>query len=92
MASSVTQTEVVSQAPKPLSIPTKLVASSQSTNHYIPLRLSGALEQLKHNDLTPGIGTHFENIDLTEILNSPACDQVIRDIAITSKLYQCKPV
>lgn len=92
MASSVTQTEVISPAPKPLLIPTKLVAPSQNTDSYVPLRPSSALKPFKHNDLTPAIGTLFENINLTEILHSPACDQIVKDIAITSKSYQCNPV
>ena len=92
MGPTATQTETITQTPMFLQIPNKIVAAPSSTDHYIPLQLSGALKQFEQTDLTPLIGTRFEAINLTEILHSPRCDQLIRDIAITSEFYRCKPV
>lgn len=92
MAPTATQTETITQTPIFLQTPNKMVAVPSSTDHYIPLQLSGALKQFEQTDLTPLIGTRFETINLTEILHSPVCDQLIRDIAITSELFRCKPV
>ena len=92
MAPSTTQTEALTQTPRLLQLPNKIDAFPASINHYIPLQLSGALDQLELHELTPLMGTQFENINLTEILHSPVCDQIIRDIAITSKYYQCNAV
>ncbi|CAD6578837.1 MAG: hypothetical protein ASARMPRED_008868 [Alectoria sarmentosa] len=83
MGPTATQTETITQTPMFLQIPNKIVAAPSSTDHYIPLQLSGALKQFEQTDLTPLIGTRFEAINLTEILHSPRCDQLIRDIAIT---------
>ena len=92
MAPTATQTETITQTPMLLQTPNKMVAAPSSTDYYIPLQLSGALKRFEKNDLTPLIGTRFEAINLTEILHSPVCDQTIRDIAITSEFYRCKPV
>ena len=62
------------------------------TEYHIPLQLSGALKQYEQNDLTPILGSQFENINLSEILHSPECDQKIRDIAITSEYKLFKQV
>ena len=62
-------------------------AATSKSDHCIPLKLSGALKTFKQFDLTTVIGTQFENINLTKILHSPECDQIIRDIAITSKQH-----
>jgi hypothetical protein len=47
-----------------------------------PLKYSGSLDQYKSNQLTPVIGTEFEDIQVTDLL--AADDQVIRDLAVTS--------
>ena len=91
MTRTQTETEAATQTAKPLTIPIQVAAPSQSTDYYIPLRLSGALDHLEQNDLTPGIGTQFENINLTEILHSPCCDQMVRDLAITSEFPPRQP-
>ena len=53
--------------------------------HYVPLKLSGALEEYKTHDLAPLLCTRFKDINLSKILKSPDCDEKIRDLAITSK-------
>ena len=89
MAPSATLTELLTQTQKHLPMVNEVAVPFQGTDHYIPLRLSGMLKEIKHFDMTPVIGTQFENISLTEILHSPVCDQTIRDVAITSKLRYC---
>ena len=91
MAPSATQTQTVTQTQKSLRIPIMVEAASRSIDHWIPLRLSGASKTMDQHDLTPVIGTQFENIDLAEILHSSLCDEKIRDIAITSKYQHCNP-
>jgi hypothetical protein len=55
------------------------------TGHREPLRLSGALEQFKQFDLTPIIGKEFVDVDLSEWIQAPNSDELLRDLAITSK-------
>ena len=85
MALSATQTQTITQPKYAFQIPEKVGVAAPSTEYHIPLQLSGALDQYEQNDLTPIIGTQFENINLAEILHSRECDQKIRDIAITSE-------
>jgi hypothetical protein len=54
-------------------------------NHREPLKLSGALDQFKYFDSTPVIGREFVDVDLAEWLRAPNSDELIRDLAITSK-------
>lgn len=99
MAPSATLVETVTHTPKtfhvfPKTNSNETEAVSLSTNTYVPLELFGALNQYEQVDLTPLLGTRFENINLTEILRSPECDEKIRDIAITgeyclSKILLC---
>lgn len=51
-----------------------------------PLRYSGSLDQYKQNDLTPIIGTEFPSANLVEWINAPNADELLRDLAIKSKL------
>lgn len=68
-----TEEEVVDGIPKPL------------IDHREPLKLSGALDQFKYFDSTPVIGREFVDVDLAEWLRAPNSDELIRDLAITSK-------
>lgn len=56
------------------------------TNHKEPLKLSGALDKFESFDVTPVIGREYANVDLVEWLRAPNSDELIRDLAITSKL------
>ncbi|KJZ78556.1 hypothetical protein HIM_01947 [Hirsutella minnesotensis 3608] len=47
-----------------------------------PLEPSGSMDCYQHSDVTPLIGTVFENVSLAEILRSPECDAKVRDLAI----------
>lgn len=57
------------------------------TGHREPLKLSGALKQFEQFDLTPTIGKEFVDVDLAEWLRAPNSDELLRDLAITGKLY-----
>ncbi len=50
-----------------------------------PLNLSGALDSYESFDVTPVIGREFPTASLTEWLDAPNSDELIRDLAITSK-------
>jgi len=48
-----------------------------------PLSPSGALDKYEKFNVTPVIGTEFENeLQLTELLNAPNSDDLIRDLAV----------
>ena len=92
MAPIATETATDTQTRKAFHMLNGVEAVTSKSNDRIPLKLSGALKPFKQFDLTTVIGTQFENINLTKILHSPECDQIIRDIAITSKRYFLIPV
>jgi hypothetical protein len=53
--------------------------------HKEPLRLSGVLDQYESFDLTPIIGREFPKANLKEWLEAPNSNELLRDLAITSK-------
>jgi len=53
--------------------------------HKEPLRLSGALKEYKSFDVTPVIGREFADVNLKDWLRAANSDELIRDLAITSK-------
>lgn len=62
------------------------------TDHREPLKLSGALDHLKFFDSTPAIGREFEDVNLVELLRAENSDELIRDLAITSKIFKSIPL
>lgn len=56
------------------------------TDHKEPLKLSGALDQFEHFDVTPVIGREYSNVKLYDLLRAPNSDELLRDLAITSTL------
>ena len=54
-------------------------------------KLSGALDNLKSFDVTPAIGREFPEANLVDLLNAPNSDELIRDLAITSKPFEPQP-
>lgn len=56
------------------------------TGHKEPLKLRGALDKFEQFDVTPVIGKEFSNVDLAEWLRAPNSDDLLHDLAITSKL------
>ncbi|RFU34463.1 hypothetical protein B7463_g1868, partial [Scytalidium lignicola] len=55
------------------------------TQHKEPLKLGGALDQFEHFDVTPVIGREFVGVNLAKWLRAPNSDELLRDLAITSK-------
>ena len=49
-----------------------------------PLQLSGTLDQFKSFDVTPCIGTEFQDVNLAEWITSKNSDTILRDLAILS--------
>jgi hypothetical protein len=56
-----------------------------TVEHRSPLNLKGVLESYKHFDVTPIIGREYPDVQLTDWLNATNADDLIRDLAITSK-------
>lgn len=50
-----------------------------------PLKLSGALDAFDKFDVTPVIGREFPNASLKEFLRAPNSDELLRDLAVTSR-------
>ena len=61
-------------------------------NHRQPLKLQGALDNFEHFDVTPIIGREYPKVDLKQWLESPHCDDLLRDLAITSKFVRLGPI
>lgn len=55
------------------------------TQHRDPLKLSGVLDAFEYFDVTPTIGREFSGVNLKKWLRAPNSDDLIRDLAITSK-------
>ena len=49
------------------------------------LKSSGSLDAFKQEDITPVIGTEFPEAKLTDLINAPNTDQLLKDLAIKSK-------
>lgn len=49
-----------------------------------PLKLAGVLDEYKSFDVTPVIGREFPDAQLTDWLDAPNADDLLRDLAITS--------
>ena len=51
-----------------------------------PLKLSGALDNFGWEDATPVIGREFPTLNIVDdLLNANNADELLRDLAITSK-------
>ena len=50
-----------------------------------PLKTKGVLDTFESFDVTPVIGREFVDVSLKEWLRAPNYDDLIRDLAITSK-------
>lgn len=61
-------------------------APNNEQQYPAPLKLSGALDQHEFEETTPVIGREFPNVNIVDdILNAPNADELVRDLAITSK-------
>lgn len=53
--------------------------------YQAPLKLSGALDQFKHEETTPVIGREFIGVNIVDdLLNAENAEERLRDLAITS--------
>ena len=59
--------------------------ASEAGQFRKPLELNGSLETFDYFDVTPIIGREFQNVDVVEWLQAPNSDELIRDLAITSR-------
>lgn len=50
-----------------------------------PLEYSGSLDSYTYSDLTPVIGTEYSGLQIVEILKDESCNQIIKDLAVTSE-------
>lgn len=82
--------EAIPNGNKVTAAPEKTVQSSKGEQSKeevskTPLELKGVLDQFKSFDVTPVIGREYSNVDLSEWLRAPNSDELLRDLAITSK-------
>ncbi len=67
--------------------------TTSEDKHPVPLALSGALDRFSYEDITPVIGREFLNINIVDdLLDVSNADELIRDLAITSKQYHQHPL
>jgi hypothetical protein len=85
MAPSITETVHETFLSSSLKGKNALTAIPQTQGHGTPLKLSGALDNVKSFDLTPVIGREFQGVDLAAWLKAPNSDELLRDLAITSE-------
>lgn len=63
-------------------------AQTQPTQFPKPLTLGDSLKKFKQEESTPAIGQEFFDANLVDdFLNAENADEVLRDLAITSKLH-----
>lgn len=58
---------------------------STEAPHREPLQLKGALDKYESFDVTPVIGRQFKDVNLKEWLRAENSDELLRDLAITSR-------
>lgn len=75
-----TQTVTATEPTKP-----DLDTETLRTGHKEPLQLKGVIDQFQSFDVTPVIGREFVDVDLVAWLDAPNSDDLLRDLAITSK-------
>jgi hypothetical protein len=58
-----------------------------------PLKVSGALDQFTFEEATPVIGREYPTLNIVDdLLNASNSDELLRDLAITSKPEQHRPL
>ena len=58
--------------------------SPSIVHHKEPLKLKGVLDKYESFDVTPILGKEFPKLKITELLEAPNSDELLRDLAITS--------
>lgn len=69
-------------APSAIDIDTPIRSKAE---HKKPLKLSGVLKSFESFDVTPVIGREFPKANLVDWLSAENSDELLRDLAITSK-------
>jgi hypothetical protein len=67
------------------SLPPSKIVGGHHPQHREPLKLTGARDKVGYFDVTPCIGREYQGVDLAEWLRAPNSDELLRDLAITSK-------
>jgi hypothetical protein len=58
-------------------------------NSRKPVELSGAIDHLRFEDLTPAIGREYYDVDIVDdLMNAENSDDRLRDLALAGKAYQ----
>ena len=70
----------------PSAIDVESLPTRSKSEHREPLKLSGVLDAYESFDVTSAIGREFPKASLVEWLNAENSDELLRDLAITSKL------
>jgi hypothetical protein len=66
--------------------------SVEGSRYPEPLKPSGALDRFKYEESTPVIGREYSDVNLVDdIINAKNADELIRDLAITSKPLESTP-
>lgn len=60
----------------------KVVGSISARASYEPLRRNRALDAYTHVAVTPHIGEEFKDVQLSQLLEAPNADDLIRDLAV----------
>lgn len=73
-------------APDISTLPIREQTIEQQKSFPTPLKLSGALEKFAFEETTPAIGREFLGVNIVDdLLNAANSDELLRDLAITSK-------
>lgn len=58
---------------------------STKTTYPEPLKLSGALDGISYEEITPVIGREYPNVNIVDdLMNASNADELLREIAIIS--------
>lgn len=65
------------------------MAAAETQSNSLPQKKSGALDKkFKYEETTPVVGREYPTVNIVdEILNVSNADELIRDLAITSRSY-----
>ena len=82
MAPSAVEAQAATEIPV---LPGKAVATAKPW-----LKSTGVLDQFEHIELTPVIGREYPKADVAAWLQAPNSDELIKELALTSKLPPAK--
>lgn len=72
-------------APTAIETEVPIHTTTKGSSFPQPLKTSSSIDAYESFDVTPVIGREFPKANLVEWLNAPNADELIRDLAITSK-------